>query len=379
MENNSPINFLNTGLLIQALDYRTIPYDATAPTPTVSPEALPAVYRTMEINLFKVLMQDQTPACVSNYMARAMQLYWYKKTGKIVNFSRRFIHTVTGVMEKSGPNDGRFVTDALKLGQNIGYATTSTFPDDTKNPDGTLISNADYMDPTKVSQAAYTEAQQYKIPGYASVAINQALMRHAIYHYGSIGLSFAVGQEWWTAPDGRVSWAPADLEPNGSLRPPAVVVSGHQVTGEGWNNSTEEGENSWSDEWDKAGFFDYNLANYKPIQIFTIYDPAVDWHPIIHQLPPANTFTHHFDPKVFLKEGMTGPEVTALQTALLIDGSMKLDPSIPLGYFGDITRAAVNTFQLKYASDILVPAHASAPTGVAATYTLNKLNALFNK
>jgi len=74
-----------------------------------------------------------------------------------------------------------------------------------------------------------------------------------------------------------------------------------------------------------------------------------------------------------LSIGMTGPEVTALQTALLDDG----ENALVTGYFGKITLAAVVAFQDKYASVILNPNGLSNGTGYVGVSTRAELNSLY--
>ncbi|HOS88315.1 MAG TPA: peptidoglycan-binding domain-containing protein, partial [Candidatus Pacearchaeota archaeon] len=78
-----------------------------------------------------------------------------------------------------------------------------------------------------------------------------------------------------------------------------------------------------------------------------------------------------------LKQGSTGTEVKYLQIFL------NSDPDTAVGnagkettYFGSLTKAAVNKFQQKYASEILTPLGLTAPTGVWASASRAKANAI---
>ena len=74
-----------------------------------------------------------------------------------------------------------------------------------------------------------------------------------------------------------------------------------------------------------------------------------------------------------LSIGMSGSDVTALQTGLQKDGE-----SVTVnGSFDDQTASAVSGFQQKYASTILAPHGLSNGTGYAGRATRAKLNALF--
>ena len=73
-----------------------------------------------------------------------------------------------------------------------------------------------------------------------------------------------------------------------------------------------------------------------------------------------------------LSVGMSGPAVTALQTALQNDG----ESVAVTGSFGDQTASAVTGFQQKYASTILTPNGLQYGTGYVGASTRAKLNSL---
>jgi hypothetical protein len=75
----------------------------------------------------------------------------------------------------------------------------------------------------------------------------------------------------------------------------------------------------------------------------------------------------------FMQTGMTGGEVLRLQVFLNALQGAGLPTT---GFFGPMTRAAVNRFQQTYASDILTPLGLATPTGSVYTRTLNKINSL---
>ena len=292
-----------TGAIL-TLDVRDYPY-ATAAVP----EVLPTSYRT-DTSMFPVLMQGKRSSCVSHAWVRLLQLYWWKKTGKVIDFSPRFLHAYTSPgMADSDGRDPRVVGQVLT---DIGCCTNALCPNDVL-----LDDNAYSRIP--ITQAMLDEAKQYKIPAYSFVNPDQYSIRHAIYHKGAVGLMFQVGTEWWTP-----SWLPQDINP---LRPPHPVVSQHEVTGEHWTNILEGLENSWSDVWDEKGYAEYNLSNYAPLQVICIDDPSVDFNP-----SAPTQFKFNKD----LYYGQTNPDIVQLQKRLGV---------IQTGYFGVLTRAAVVQYQ----------------------------------
>ena len=77
-----------------------------------------------------------------------------------------------------------------------------------------------------------------------------------------------------------------------------------------------------------------------------------------------------------LKQGMTDPEVSSLQSGLKLDSAVYPE-GLVTGYFGSLTKAAVIRFQEKYASEVLAPVGLSAGTGYVGSMTRTKFNALY--
>ena len=74
-----------------------------------------------------------------------------------------------------------------------------------------------------------------------------------------------------------------------------------------------------------------------------------------------------------LNYGMTNPEVIKLQNFLNAHQGAALPPT---GFFGPLTRAAVNKFQSTYAADILAPIGLTYPTGSVAGMTQKKIRSI---
>lgn len=90
--------------------------------------------------------------------------------------------------------------------------------------------------------------------------------------------------------------------------------------------------------------------------------------PVVPQPPLSYTFT-----KV-LKKGDNNSDVNMLQRALKTLGFFpQIDTT---NYFGNVTRNAVNKFQLAYKDEILTPQGLIQPTGVFGASSIKKLNEL---
>lgn len=118
--------------------------------------------------------------------------------------------------------------------------------------------------------------------------------------------------------------------------------------------------NSWGITTGNQGW-QWIDANYvTPAHIFEARAYVFNNTPI----PPA--FKHTFTEQLDL--GATGPEVTAVQTALQINGEFPANIK-PTGYFGAITQTALKAFQTKYGL---------SPVGRVGPLTIAELNKLFS-
>jgi peptidoglycan hydrolase-like protein with peptidoglycan-binding domain len=97
---------------------------------------------------------------------------------------------------------------------------------------------------------------------------------------------------------------------------------------------------------------------------------------------PAHASTYTFSSNLFL--GSSGVQVQELQQVLNTDPNTRValsgpgSPGEETEYFGLLTQAAVERFQQKYMSQVLVPAGLSAANGFVGYYTRLMLNALSN-
>lgn len=331
------MSFPNPGGHASKKDYRSeIVFAAMADSSAQSP-SLPIELFTDFQKLGGAMMQSQTPSCVSHAMAQLTKLWWYAKTGNIVDFSPRFLH-VLSAYSGAGPNDGRDPVTVAKVSQGIGCATSATCPNDV------TLSNYDYCNPNSVTQVARDEAAQYRIPGFVQIPVNQNAVRQAIQRYGAVSILFRIGSELWTAKDGTQTWDQAAIDP---MRPPAIVIGGHELVGSGFNGSLDHVVNSWSKLWAQDGESDYLWNEWQPyiVEVLAIADVPMAALQTVRSLPPPDEFKHVFAQNVAF--GQINDEVRALQIALTIDGENAY-PEIT-GYYGSATEKAVLAFQTKYA------------------------------
>jgi hypothetical protein len=353
-----------TGAVKSTFDYR----DSIFATANIAAQAIHQPIQT-DFKRFGVLNQKKTPSCVSHSVVKLMELYWYLKTGKIVRLNPQFLH-ILSVFKGAGPDDGRDTRTVLLMAKKYGCATVETMPINTD------VSNAQYCDPANITQEMRDEAIQYAIPGFISIDLTADAFQRAIEQYGAISTLFRVGNTFWTAPDGTITWDKSKIDP---IRATSQITSAHQVTAIGAGNSDlNRGLNSWGEQWNDAGEFNFIFNEWLPYiwEAWAIVNPNPQALQLIQSLPPANQFTHKFQSTI--RYGMSNPEVRALQIALAIDGDFDY-PEIT-GNYGNITADAVTRFQTKHnvaPPDVIASLRGSRSQVGPATRA--KLNELFNK
>lgn len=325
--------FTNLGGIPSPADYRKVPLSMVA-----SAVPLPESYKT-DISMLPIWHQKKLGACVGHAFAKAAQFYWFKKTGKIVNFSPRFLYAVAKCLDGYAL-EGTYPSLVAKILNTYGCATEESCPNDTD------LDHEAYVYYRNINLIpGMNEAAAYKIPGYAFLTTsNIDEIKRAIFDGGVFAGLVRIGKEWWTDTEGNVTWEKDKILP---LRAPAEVISGHEVVFYGWEkNELYEISNSWSDLWANKGNGNFNITQYLPFFVEGI---------VIKELPPAvidEVKRLPTKPKyTFLRDleyGMRNDaDVKMLQDCLKFEGLMPV--AIPsTGNYLEETRKAVLAFQKKY-------------------------------
>lgn len=100
--------------------------------------------------------QRNIPACVAHTTVTMMQHAWYKKTGKIINLSPRFLDIISWT-DGLGVNDGRYPNTVMDLAVKVGCCTEDLLPNDTTLP------VEKYRDKSLITDEMYKEAEKYKL------------------------------------------------------------------------------------------------------------------------------------------------------------------------------------------------------------------------
>ena len=321
---------ISTGALISLPDYRDKYATASAVPALASQIQLPASHKTP---LAPPMMQALEPACVSHSVADNLKLYWFRKTGKWIDFSPRFLDTLAKRFDgQDRATGGTYPRLVFKLAVEYGCATTATLPNDTSLP------VLQYRDDSLLTPEVFAEAAQYKIPGYVAVPLDFQRTRQAIYLYGAISTLFQVGDELWTP-----SWADSDIDP---LRTPAVIVSGHQMSPFGWEDAVyNDLQNEWSAAWANNGQAKYDPNAWSPyiIEQWAVAEIPPDVQDFLQGLPSPADF--HYSWQNDLAFGDKNDDVKFAQIAYMILGFLEPLAADELGIFGPKTAAANAKYQ----------------------------------
>lgn len=137
----------------------TQPYTPENNPPKAEASEIPENFSVMNDDFWSKVTpfnQRNIPACVAHTTATMMQQAWYKKTGKIINFSPRFLDIISWT-DDLGINDGRHPDVVMDLSVKVGCCTEDLLPNDTTLP------IEKYRDKSLITDAMYKEAEKYKL------------------------------------------------------------------------------------------------------------------------------------------------------------------------------------------------------------------------
>lgn len=281
--------------------------------------------------MFPILMQAQEPACVSHVVAYMLMKYWYKKTGKIIKFSPRFLDTLVKRFDgQDRATGGTWPRMVFKLAMQYGCATESTLPNDTTL--GVLA----YRDDSKLTPAVFADAAQYKIKGFINVPLDFQSVRAATYLYDGLAMLMQIGSEFWLP-----SWDKVD-----PLQPPKVVVSGHELLQKGYADEVYNIlQNEWSALWGNKGSARYSFKQWQSWieEMWAIADIPEDVAQFLQSLPAQKDF--HYQWSANMARGQFSDDIKFMQVALMILGLLAPVTADELGWYGAKTSAAVGKFQ----------------------------------
>lgn len=203
-------------------------------------------------------------------------------------------------------------------------------------PEQTDLPLAQFSSTSRITPAMKTEAAKHPIAAYGfhTEALTMDVLKNLIYTNGAVVLLIRLGDEFWTAADGTVTWDENKILP---LRPNKNLQSGHFIVLGAFDENNVYFANWWSADWGRKGY-GYFQANYIP-QIYQVGT-------LVDSLEKVTLPAFIRD----LTVGSTGPDVTALQRYLNLHGytvahSGPGSAGQETNYFGELTRVAVSNLQ----------------------------------
>ncbi len=282
----------------------------------------------VDVSNIPITMQYKRGSCVAHATAKRKEKVELEDNGVLVQLSPRFLYAIIK-KEDGNSEEGTAIRNGLRILRGTGVCTESTYPSDYPN-----MSHAEFMDYSKIPTQAFEEAKNYKDYSYAIVYTNNKdNVKQAIMQGHGVIARTVMSKNWWTAKDGRVSWAESDLMP---LRPSdanSPATGGHAVWLYGWDGDRFYGINSWSSQWGAKGhfYFDWDVYSKDITEAWTSVDIDNQKLEEVHNLPKPQPITR------YLFYGVWGDDVKRVQKALGVTPVS--------GWFGPKTRDAVKAFQ----------------------------------
>lgn len=361
-------NLISFGGIKSKPDYRDI-----ALSSVVVPITLPDAYE-VDVKDIPIWNQRKLGACVGHAAAKYKQELDKEDTKTIIPLSSRFVYSICKALD-GFLGEGTYPRLSMTVLRDYGCATEATMVNDTTLDHDSYIYNRNIAN---IPAQAMEEAKKYKIGSFAAVDISKDGIKSAIFQAYGCSMLMRVGNEWYTDVNGNITWEASKVLP---VRPPNPMTSGHQVYVYKYETVGDDLKvyfiNSWSEQWGLAGKGWFWLSQYKPFidEAWTAIDIPQDLLDNVNNLPKPGEFKHNFSKNI--KYGEQSTEVTALQTALKIDGVFTY-PYVT-GYFGSVTAKAVLDFQLKYAIPLSWYERYILAGKLVGPKTLSVLNQKFNK
>lgn len=317
---NAPVQGEGLGALLNDPDERDIHLDSFQPE-----RELPEKYIT-DISKIKKYNQGSLGTCVAHALAEVKQYNEFVDTGKIIDFSRRFIYhqarALAGLLDST--NEGLPPRTAVKILVDKGACESSLWPE-------VKASHKDYSLPFPTSPAL-ENALDYRVLGYAFGGGGEEDIKRAIFNNGVVGVSLPVDRRAWNRKTGIVG------------KPNLENLAGrHYVMAYGYDGHKIFFRNSWGETWGDQGNGSFDFRDYEGLARDVI---------AVTDIPQALIEKAKAKPYVFtktLRKGDRGEAVKQLQLRLI--EAKKLSGQAD-GIFGEKTLQAVIDFQIE---NIIIP------------------------
>lgn len=292
----------------------------------VSASVLPEEFLPEQDHL-TVYDQGRFGTCVAHQIATEKQDQEYREIGKTLDFSRRYIYSLTRkVIGLPDQNEGLYPRSADKILVEKGIALSEKVPEGGKT-------HAEYVD-VSIPEEVITDATKYRVAdNFAFVAVDEAAIKQALITFKGIGASLPYSPAWFNAK-----------KPSYTLGKPVGegITGWHRIRLNGYR--TVKGkfqirfQNSWGKSWGKNGMAFFDFEEFKPfIRDLSVY---VDIPSKILEKVKETPFIFKMD----LRRGMSGYDVLQLQKRMVKEGVATYSPD---GNFGPRTERSVKDYQIK--------------------------------
>ncbi len=256
-----------------------------------------------------------------------------------VRLSEYWGYLMDCILVKKSFIEGSSIMNAMKVANKYGVPSKAMEAKYPLKTDGTYADFINHFIATYfgiIASEIMADAANHKIPGYYSIPVTPEAIAAELQKNKIISARFTVGENTYTAADGRISWAPEDLF---LLRAPKIPEGGHAwCINEHDGLDLEQvgtGPNSWSMAWGLNGYFKFKYSTQMPY--FT-----EAWG--ISDFPLAIPFLKD------LKLGMIDSDVRRLQIFLNANNAPISDvgpgsPGQETSFFGQKTKSALIKFQ----------------------------------
>jgi hypothetical protein len=340
-----------------------------------APTSYPAS-RKLDTDWMIASMQGKIGCCVGCSGEEMVRQIIFLTTGKKCNpgtpdeLSWRFVYALAKCMD--GVQDqGTYPSLVAKIIRNYGVPLAKYCKNDVTLDHETFVYGRNI---NAILKEAFDDAKTRKSGADFAQSVSEEGIKKAINYAadnkGGVMILRQVGNTYWVAPDGTVTWDPKKILP---IAPPHEITSGHEEFLTGYDYEPETGRmriywlNHWSPKWADNG----RAWEYADVWMPYIVELRV----VVTSVPVVDNFKYHFSKS--LKRGDKGPDVVALQHVLKLEQCFPEGQSFT-GNFGDITFAGVVALQQKYASEILAPVGLTHGSGFVGASTLKWLNSKYS-
>lgn len=206
-----------------------------------------------DVSFIPALYQGKTSACVPHSRTWAFHYKYWIANKILLTLSPRFGYAIDKAADGIPQIQGTSPRIDLKQFQGKGECDVSLFPNDVTLP------LPQYQDAKLIPSTATVAALKYNNINYISVALDPDSIKAAIDDWSVVLACVSIGSEWWTSPTGVTSWSSNDVLP---VRPPATIISGHQIAIYGYDDTYFYFANSFGSAWGNNGYGYMSISSY---------------------------------------------------------------------------------------------------------------------